>query len=396
MRNKTEQTSTLDSNHVGTSHPAFLLLNLSYFLVFSNVALFYLYPLALDRMGAGSREIGWVMGLFSLAAVVSRPLIGAVGARRGDFWVMLWGTAGMLLASCCYPFLSGVGAPMLLVRVFHGLGFSGFIAGSFSAVARLFPDEGRARAYSMVGASLMGAVALAPLLGELLIKAWGFEAVFAAACGVTALSWGVVRQAGRITGMPAVVNRGGRARYRPFLSDPSFLFLLLSTLIFAHCQSTVFNFLALAAERREASAGPFFFAAFALAIGILLGMGGVVDRRGKLRFMRFFYPPFALGIFLVPYLLGGPGGLGAAVLFGAGIGFLFPTHNALAGGYGAAGDKATVMAVFTAVYDSGFISGPVVSGWIASRVGLDGLFHITGLLAAAGFVVSLISSPGRG
>jgi hypothetical protein len=47
------------------------------------------------------------------------------------------------------------------------------------------------------------------------------------------------------------------------------------------------------------------------------------------------------------------------------------------------------MALFTAVYDSGFISGAVVSGWIAALLGLDGLFYATGGLALLGFVVCL-------
>lgn len=301
----------------------------------------------------------------------------------------------MLIASACYPLLEGVGVPMFLVRVFHGLGFSAFVTGSFSAVARFFPGEGRARAYSMVGASLMGAVALAPLFGEALIEARGFGALFAAACGVSAVSWASVRLAGNLAGIRAGSRKGGRGRYRPYLTDPSFLFLLASTLIFAHCQSTVFNFLALAAKSKRASAGWFFFVSFALAIGILLGMGGVMDRLGKRRFLRSFYPSLALGILLVPPLLGRVGGWRPALLFGAGIGFLFPTHNALAGGYGAAGEKSRVMALFTAVYDSGFITGAVISGWIAERAGIDGLFYATGLLAFAGFLVSLVSPPGR-
>ncbi len=125
---KPATSNTDDSLSLG--HPAFLLLNLAYILVFSHVALFYLYPIALDEMGAGSRVIGWVMGVFSLAAVLSRPLMGAIAARRGEFFLMSGGTAVMLMASACYPFLESVGVLMFLVRLVHGLGFSGFIMGA--------------------------------------------------------------------------------------------------------------------------------------------------------------------------------------------------------------------------------------------------------------------------
>jgi len=36
----------------------FIFLNLSFFLVFTNIAFLYLYPLALDAMGSGHHMIG--------------------------------------------------------------------------------------------------------------------------------------------------------------------------------------------------------------------------------------------------------------------------------------------------------------------------------------------------
>ena len=369
-------------------HPVFLLLNLAFLLTYANVAFFYLYPVTLSGMGAGSHTIGWVMGVFSLAAVLSRPAMGILAARRGEHQAMAVGVAVMLLASACYPLIHVVGPALYGIRVLHGLGFSAFVAGSFSAVALLFPGSRRAEAYSVVGASLMAAAALAPPGGEILIAHFGFSALFASACAAALLSCGAVLCAGRFAPAPRSVA-SPQGRYGPLLRDVSFVWLLVSTLLFAHCQSTVFNFLALEAKAKEASAGIFFFVAFSLAIGILLTMGRVIDRRGKRRFLKLFYPPFALGLFLLPVLLGPAGGFAPALLFGAGMGFLFPVHNALAAGHGAPGEKASVMALFTAVYDSGFISGAVASGWIAGRIGLDGLFFATGGLAILGFIVCL-------
>jgi MFS family permease len=303
---------------------------------------------------------------------------------------MTAGVAVMLAASACYPLVRTVGPSLFCIRVVHGLGFSAFVAGSFSAVALLIPGGRRAEAYSMVGASLMAAAALAPLVGEILLKGPGFWALLAAACGAALLSCGAILAAGglgRVGGRHERVAPGGR--YGPLLRDGSFVSLLISTFIFAHCQSTVFNFLALEAESKGASAGTFFFAAFSLAIALLLTMGRVIDRKGKIRFLRTAYPPFALGLVLLPLLFGPSGGWVPALLFGAGMGLLFPAHNALAAEHGGPGEKASVMALFTAVYDSGFITGAVASGSVAARLGLDHMFFATGALAAVGFLVCL-------
>ncbi|NIQ87720.1 MAG: MFS transporter, partial [Deltaproteobacteria bacterium] len=51
----------------------FLFLNVLMFLVFSNIAIFYLYPIYLQAIGSSKTTIGWVMGLMPISTVVSRP-----------------------------------------------------------------------------------------------------------------------------------------------------------------------------------------------------------------------------------------------------------------------------------------------------------------------------------
>lgn len=381
-----------DKDHEATlslSHPIFVFLNLAYLLVFSNVSLFYLYPLKLDAMGTHTSHIGWVMGVFSLAAVTSRPLMGSLAVRRGEFPLMVSGISVMIAGTACYPFLKEVGLSMFLVRIAHGLGFSAFVTGSFSSVAVLFSVNRRAQAYAIVGASLMAAAALAPLAGEALIHRYGFNGLYIAAFSLLVFAWILLAAtAPRVPGSRED-RAGQRARYAPLIKNRKFLVFLAATLIFAHCQSTVFNFIALAAEEKGASPGLFFFIAFSLSIGILLTMGRVIDRLGKVLFINLFFPIFCLSFALIPPLFGKMGGWVPPLLFGTGMGFLFPAFNALAADSGEDDQKPAVMSVFTGVYDSGFITGAVFSGWLAQWSGLDALFYITGGIAAIGFLVSL-------
>jgi predicted MFS family arabinose efflux permease len=50
---------------------------------------------------------------------------------------------------------------------------------------------------------------------------------------------------------------------------------------------------------------------------------------------------------------------------------------------------AASMAVFTAVYDGGFITGPVISGWVADATALSSAFITAALICGAGFIVSI-------
>lgn len=370
----------------------FIFLNLSFFLLFSNVAFLYLYPLALEAMGNEHHVIGLVMGMFSVAAVLSRPLLGKLVILKGESWVVSFGMGLALLSSLSYNFITAFGLGMLLIRVVHGIGFSAFIASNFSLAAKWIQPKSRGQAFGIIGASLMGAMALAPPIGEFLIRKWNFYVLYISASTSIILAWICVivafhsqTQAQKYKKIRASV------KYLPLIKDKSFLFLLISTIIFAHCQATVPNFISLIAAEKGVVSGPFFFASYSSAILVLLMTGKIVDRLGKLLFMNRSYPFFALGIALVPMMIASPLFVVSAVLLGAGMGFLFISHNALAAGHGSETEKPAIMAFFTAVYDTGFITGALVSGWFSHLTSLTVLFWSCGILALLGFVTVLFS-----
>ncbi len=369
----------------------FVFLCVAFFFEFANIAFLYLYPLALDDMETGHHEVGLVMGIFSVAAVLSRPLMGRLTMVKGEYWAMSLGTCVSIFASLTYTLIQDFGPAMLFVRIAHGMGFSAFIAGSFALAAKTFSPLKRGQGFSLVGASLMAAVALAPPFGELLIRRWGFSALYTAAAGAALAAWWAAYVGVRASGPAHPADEPGRVSYLPLLRNRSFVTLLISTLVFAHSQSTVSNFVALAAEEKGGLSGPFFFGAYATAIGVLLTTGTFIDRFGKPLLLTLFYPVFALSLFLIPGLMHSSLFWVPGLLFGVGMGFLFSTHNALAASHGGMGEKPAVMSVFTAVYDSGFITGGILSGFVAHHLGLDGLFISVGALAVAGFLMVLVS-----
>ena len=369
----------------------FLFLNLSLFLMFANIGLLYLYPLALKAMGGDHHMIGWVMGAFSISAVLSRPLMGRLVITKGEHWVISAGMALSLISSLCYYFITLFGPLMLLIRVAHGVGFSAFIAGSFSLVAKRASPLRRGAAFSMIGVSLMAAIALSPSIGETLIGRYGFGALYVAVAGSVLLAWLAI-VIGKESAQPcASEDQRNPVRYLPLLKDRPFFFLLCSTFIFAHSQATLTNFIALIAAKNDTAVGPFFFFAYLSAIIVLLTLGRLVDRYGNLCLTCFSYPFLSLSILLVPGTIESPLFLLTALMFGGGMGLLFVSHNALAASHGSFREKPAVMSLFTGIYDTGFITGAVVSGWIGHQVGLDMLFISSGFFTLLGLLIAMFS-----
>ncbi len=103
------------------------------------------------------------------------------------------------------------------------------------------------------------------------------------------------------------------------------------------------------------------------------------------------YPFLSLSIILIPNTIDSLIFSITAILFGTGMGILFATHNALAASHGSMEEKPAVMSIFTAVYDTGFITGAVVSGWLANHIGLDMLFISSGFFSFLGLIMAMFS-----
>ncbi|MBW2216763.1 MAG: MFS transporter [Deltaproteobacteria bacterium] len=369
---------------------SFVFLNLSFFLVFSNIAFLYLYPLALEAMGIEHHMVGLVLGTFSVAAVISRPFLGKLVIQWGEFTVISLGLTMSLVASLGYILITEFGPAMLFIRVLHGLGFSAFISAGFSLAAKTAHPDVRGEAFSIIGVSLMGAIAFAPYLGELLIREWGFSAIYMVAAGSVILAGFTAFKATRFVHIPDRDSKKESVKYVQLLKDRSFVFLLVSTIIFSHCQATVPNFLALISHERGVPAGRFFLVSNIMAIIILLLTGKLLDRFGKLFFMRLSYPAFALGILLIPEMIDSPFHPAPAVIYGIGVALLFSTHNALAASHGSNIEKPAIMSLFTTVYDAGFVTGAIVSGWYAHMTSLDMLYWTCGTLGFIGFCMVVV------
>jgi MFS family permease len=371
----------------------FLFLNLLMFLVFSNIAFFYLYPLYLQAIGSSKSTIGWVMGLMPISTVLSRPIMGKLVARRGEQRVILLGLIVIFFSSLAYHGLERVAWPMVLVRISHGAGFSAFISASYTAVAQWVPPQRRGQAYSYIGATILAAVAFMPLAGEHLIEGFGYPALFnGAAAAVFLAALLTFTLATRRDIEPSTYE--GQLLYGPLLKRKSICFLLLAILLFVQGHATVLNFIALQAEQFGLSPGSYFAIAASLAFLLRVAAGSFIDRYGKKRFMKGSYVTFGIGICSIPLIWHPSAFYVSALLYGSGLAFLFPAAIALSADQAEKPEELPgMMSLATAIVDLGFISGTVLSGWVADLFSLDILFISFGALSFAG--LALMYTPIR-
>jgi MFS family permease len=178
-------------------------------------------PLYAAALGAREAQVGLIMGIFALSAMVLRPVAGDLADRIGRRPLVLLGTAIFLIAPVGYALVGGIPA-LLVVRLFHGTGM-GFGPTAATVVATdLTPAARRGAAMGLFGLASAVALAVGPFAGGELVRRVGFVPTFLAATGIEVLALGLAwtlpetrpaaAREGGVTALPATPALPGRSR----------------------------------------------------------------------------------------------------------------------------------------------------------------------------------------
>jgi len=359
---------------------------------------FILLPLYIQALGGTEVEIGVIMGLYSAMGILCQPLIGPWVDVVGRRPFMLAGAGLNLAASLLATAPGGVGL-LALVRILQGLGFSTFFVASFSYVVDIIPPARRGWALGLYGVSGFVATAIAPLIGEWVIRTAGFRPMFAISTVLAAATYALVwpmREARRDASMPTTLAPGQvRAALGDVWQTPMFV-----SVFFGLGSGTIFAFMPTFAEALGVSTASLFYTAYAgAAIAVRLMGGRLIDTRGR---RAVIVPSMftqvgtaallaTLGFLVVrtsatPVL---PVLFVAGLLSGAAHGFLYPGLAALVTDRTPSDRRASVVGIFSAMFLVGQTTGAFAFGYVAHAGGYGVMWSALTVLLIVGGVVSL-------
>src|SRR5262249_23650170 len=126
------------------------------------------------------------IGIWSLAALAARPIAGPlverVGRRRSAMWLLAIDTFIVAL----YIPIGSLGWHVYAVRIIHGAVEGTARVALFALVYDLLPEGREGEAMAVFSTCGLGSAALAPILGEIIIRRLGFTAFFVAIMACTA------------------------------------------------------------------------------------------------------------------------------------------------------------------------------------------------------------------
>jgi EmrB/QacA subfamily drug resistance transporter len=133
-----------------------------------NVAL----PTIRDSIGASESTLAWIISGYALAFGLLLIPAGRIGDRIGHKWVFIVGLAVFTAASLAAG-LAQDSTQLIVARVIQGIGGGIFFPPVTAFIQLLFPPMKRGKAFAILGAVLGVSSALGPVVGGLLIQAFG-------------------------------------------------------------------------------------------------------------------------------------------------------------------------------------------------------------------------------
>lgn len=337
--------------------------------------LFVHFPGFLHDLGATEVEIGVVMGVAALSAIVIRPSTGRTMDRRGRRPVFLVGNALNVAVVALYLTITSIGPWLYAVRAMHGVAIGIVFASIFTYAADLIPEDRRTQGLALFGVSGMLPIALGGVLGDFVLARWDFDALF-----LTSLLLAAVALVLCIP-LTETVGRAGEdvsISFRRPLVQRDLLPLWWMTLVFAFALTGYFTFLRTFVDTTGIGSVGAFFAAYALtAIALRLLAGWLPDRVGPKRVLYPAMVVFAAGFLVLAAADSSAMVVVAGALCGAGHAYVFPILYGTAFGRAGVRDRGSAAAIFTGLFDLGiFVGGPIL-GALITLLGYSPMFLLT-------------------
>lgn len=342
-------------------------------------------PELLHSLGANETAIGTTSAAFSMAAILSRPIVGTLLDRRGRRVVLLSGGAMHVVASGLYATVHAMGPWVLAVRAFHGIAAGFLFSAVFTVASDVVPDERRTEAVAVFGISGILPMSLGALLGDRLLAAHDYRLVCLVSAGLALVSFAL--SLGVPESRPAEAS-GETSRFRDALLAPSLPLLWLVGILFATGLASYFVFVksfALAAHLGNVST---FFTPYAFtAIAVRLFGSGLPERVGLERTLPPAIAILAVGLFALSAAHGETGLRVAGAFCGAGHGFAFPVLMALFVKRSGPAIRGSVISLYTAIVDvAAVVAGPFL-GALADATDHRMLFRTAAACAVASVIL---------
>ena len=342
----------------------FALLCVSTFLFFSSFNMIIPeLPAYLDRLGGGEYK-GFIIGLFTITAGLSRPFSGKLTDTIGRIPVMVFGVVICVLCGFLYPLtLTVVG--FLALRLLHGFSTGFTPTGSSAYIADVVPLNRRGEAMGIVGLCSSLGMACGPFIGSTLAQAASLQWMFWTSSAAALLSILI------LAGMRETLQDRQRFSFsllrlnRKEIFEPRVLAPCIVLALTTYSFGTVLTLAPDLSDHLGIENRGLFFLYFTLAsVTIRIVAGRASDLKGRIPVMKIGALLYVIGMSMIGFAEQAGVFLAGGVFFGLAAGICSPTAFAWTVDLSQEGKRGRALASMYIALEMGIGLGALVSGWL--------------------------------
>jgi MFS family permease len=340
-------------------------------------------------LDSGDVAVGIVVGSYAVTGLLLRPVAGRFADRRGRRPTVLLGSA--IVAVSGFLYLLPLGVPGLIgARLLLGAGEGAVFTAGSAWIVDIAPPNRRGRVIGLYGLAVWAGLSVGPLVGELLLNASGYDAVWIFA-GAAPLIGALIALR-----LPDTFRPVGHVEQHPLIAREAIrpgTALALASLGYA----TVASFVVLHLDARGVGHGATVFGAFATMVVLTRLIGGdLPDRVGPARVATAAAAVEAIGLTTMALAQSFAVAVAGALAMGAAFSLLYPSLSLIVVSRVPETRRGAALGTFTAFFDAGIGFGAPLAGVAAALAGYEGAFLLSAAIALVAMTTIALAISTRG
>lgn len=342
------------------------------------------FPGYLDRLGVTESLIGLLYGVGAVLALAGRPALGRILDLTHRRTVLK--VSGLLHAAVVLLLMTTTlwGPWLWVLFLSQRVLMLVFFTTMLTYAADSLPVEHRTEGLALFGLSGLLPIALGGVIGDLVIDAFGFHALFLLSASAGLASWGVIW---RLPLLP-LLSRLPRRNFWAAMVQRDLLPLWWVTLCFSFGLETLFTFLRTYVETRQVGSTGLFFGVYGVtAIVIRVAGGRHYDRTPHRPVVVGSLVAYGVGISFLAFAGAVPLFVAAAIAAGLAHGAIFPIMSSQVVVRAREAERGSAISIFTSLFDIALLLGVPAVGFLIEHMDYGTAFTVAGVALGVGAVV---------
>lgn len=339
-----------------------LLLSLSFYLLLPTLPVYLV-----EELQASSGKVGWIVGVYTFAAVLIRPFTGWAIDLFGRRMILIIAMAFFALFIGLYA-VSVTLLQFLILRFFHGISWGITTTTNSTVVVDIIPAKRKGEGIGFFGLAMPLAMAIGPLLGLVIIENLDWNMLFLTGTLIASLSFILLL----FIRFPHFKRPSSLKLTPSSLISKRSLPISLVMLITMISYGGIISFITLYAEHNKIGKTGIFFTVYAIMLAITRVVSGkVFDKHGPSMLVIIGLAAVASGTAILggfPYF---SGLVASGAMFGIGFGIIFPTFQAMVNNLEPASRRGAANSTLFTALDTGIGLGAIFTGYLMEGIGFN-------------------------